>query len=120
RHHLLMDGWCMPVVLSEVLRLYEASCEGKAARLEPARRYRDYIEWLQRQDLAAAEAYWRRTLGGYRGMGSLRGDGGPPTNGGPAQYRREMVELDEAATRELQQLCRQRQLTVNTIVQGAW
>src|SRR5205085_8840722 len=39
RHHLLMDGWCMPVVLSEVLRLYEASCEGKAARLEPARRY---------------------------------------------------------------------------------
>src|SRR5215467_9973605 len=32
-HHLLMDGWSVPVVLSEVMRFYEANCAGKVERL---------------------------------------------------------------------------------------
>ncbi len=74
-HHLLLDGWSVPLVLREVFALYGAAVRGEAAGLGPARPYRAYIAWLQGQDAAGAEAYWRRNLAGYAGP---VGGGGEP------------------------------------------
>src|SRR5438874_1094929 len=43
RHHLLLDGWSLPLVLKEVLAYYEAYCRGRELRLASPRPYRDYI-----------------------------------------------------------------------------
>ncbi|MGH8566235.1 MAG: condensation domain-containing protein, partial [Gammaproteobacteria bacterium] len=51
-HHLLLDGWSFSLVLKEVLTCYEAFRGGRELRLERSRPYRDYIAWLQQQDLA--------------------------------------------------------------------
>lgn len=64
-HHLLLDGWSLPLVLQEVFAAYEAYRTGREPALPPVRPYRDYIAWLRKQDLAAAEAYWRATLAGF-------------------------------------------------------
>src|SRR5262249_50657674 len=61
-HHLLMDGWGFPLIMQEVFTLYKAYLYGEEAGLEPARPYRNYIAWLQRQDKAQAEAFWRGLL----------------------------------------------------------
>ena len=37
-HHLLLDGWSMPVVLAELVALYEAPASAAASALAPARR----------------------------------------------------------------------------------
>ncbi|HYY15781.1 MAG TPA: condensation domain-containing protein, partial [Gammaproteobacteria bacterium] len=58
-HHLLLDGWSLSLVLKEVLACYEAFRGGREFRLERPRPYRDYIAWLQQQDLAQAEGFWR-------------------------------------------------------------
>lgn len=71
-HHLLLDGWSLFLLLEEVFVLYEARCRGEELRLLPVRAYRDYIAWLQQQDLAAAEAFWRRTLKGFDAPTQLR------------------------------------------------
>ena len=63
-HHTLMDGWSMPLLLKEVMTYYEAFSKGAPVYLPPPRQYRDYINWLQKQDQKAAEAYWRETLRG--------------------------------------------------------
>jgi amino acid adenylation domain-containing protein/non-ribosomal peptide synthase protein (TIGR01720 family) len=64
-HHLLLDGWSLPLVLSEVLLFYAAFAAGRDLALPVPRPYRDYITWVERQDLAAAEAFFRRALAGF-------------------------------------------------------
>ena len=63
-HHLLLDGWSVPILLHEVMTLYEAIHLGSDITLLPARPYRDYIAWLQQQNLSEAETFWRTTLKG--------------------------------------------------------
>ena len=66
-HHLLLDGWSVPLVLDEVDRFYAAFRDGAESRRSRTRaRTGDYIAWLRRQDLAAAEAFWRERLRGIR------------------------------------------------------
>lgn len=119
-HHLLLDGWSSSLVYKEAQALYEAYCRGESLRLPACRPYGDYIAWLQQQDLAAAETFWRRRLQGYRGAPQL-GIGLPS---GPL-HQDTRYELCEACvmpgtTEALRQVARHYQLTLNTIVQGAW
>jgi len=62
-HHLLLDGWSMPVLFDELFTLYGAAVDGAPVNLPARRPYRDLIAWVRRQDLGAAEAFWRRALG---------------------------------------------------------
>ncbi|MGH7998760.1 MAG: condensation domain-containing protein, partial [Brasilonema sp.] len=55
RHHLLLDGWSSSIVFKEVFTFYKAFSQKEDLRLECPRSYRDYIAWLQQQDLSRAE-----------------------------------------------------------------
>jgi non-ribosomal peptide synthase protein (TIGR01720 family) len=117
-HHALMDGWCQPLLLQEVLVGYEAFAQGKAPALPSCRPYRDYIAWLQEYDDSRAEAYWRSTLAGFRAATPL--PMGLPGAGAPAGHGERRCRLTQAATAALQAEARKNRLTVNTLVQGAW
>jgi non-ribosomal peptide synthase protein (TIGR01720 family) len=125
-HHLLLDGWSVARLFKETLTLYEAGSgrhEVVAQQaLGPARPFRDYIEWLQRQDLGAAESFWRGALKGVRRPTPL---GYSQTsladvNAAPAGYDDRRRALTASTTRDLQTLARNHQLTLNTLAQGAW
>ena len=61
-HHLLTDGWSMPVLGRELLALYWAGGDGGALpRVTP---YRQYLAWLAGQDTEKAAAVWARALAG--------------------------------------------------------
>ncbi|MFJ1756198.1 amino acid adenylation domain-containing protein [Kitasatospora sp. NPDC088134] len=60
-HHLLLDGWSMPIVVRELLALYR----GEA--LLPVRPYRDHLALLATRDTAAAERAWAAALDGFEG-----------------------------------------------------
>ncbi len=64
-HHLLLDGWSVPIVLGEMLQLYAAYSKGKKLSLAKPRPYADYIAWLQKQNLGDAERHWRNQLAGF-------------------------------------------------------
>ncbi|MEW5930137.1 MAG: amino acid adenylation domain-containing protein, partial [Gemmatimonadota bacterium] len=120
-HHLLLDGWSISLVLQDVLTCYDALLRGDAPALPRRRRYRDYIAWLLRQDLGAAEAYWRSSLEGFTtptplptgGPGDVAA-GEPPREGGAERL------LSASATAALQGFAKQHRVTANTLVQGAW
>ena len=65
-HHLIIDGWSLPVLLGEVLTVYERFVGGLDSSLPPSRPFRDYVAWLQAQDQTRAEEFWRRELAGFR------------------------------------------------------
>jgi amino acid adenylation domain-containing protein/thioester reductase-like protein/non-ribosomal peptide synthase protein (TIGR01720 family) len=134
-HHLLLDGWSAGLVMREILAVYQAAAAGQAARLEPRRPYKDYILWLRQQDLAEAEAYWRRVLAGFAEAtplgvdGSTGGLAGGPAGGlaggmaggnAEAAYELRLTRLGAAATARLKSFAQRNRLTSSTLVQGAW
>ncbi|HSF43683.1 MAG TPA: non-ribosomal peptide synthase/polyketide synthase [Thermoanaerobaculia bacterium] len=116
-HHLVGDGWSAPVVVRELLTFYEGRLRGAEVSLPPARPFRDYIEWVSRQDPAAAETFWRRELAGFTSPTPLDlAPVGRPETG----YGDERIRLSREATASLEALARASKLTLNTLVQGAW
>ncbi|MFJ6392190.1 amino acid adenylation domain-containing protein [Streptomyces sp. NPDC091972] len=114
-HHIASDGWSLPVMVSEVVRLYEAG--GNSRALPPATSYRAYLEWLSRQDKEAARAAWRAELAPVDEP-TLVISADRVT--APAEPQRVTYELDEELGRRLIALGRRRSLTLNTLLQGVW
>lgn len=120
-HHLLLDGWSLPVLLKEVFQCYEALCAGRELHLAASCPYKDYIAWLQQQDLSQAEAFWRQTLQGFTTPTALHvGRVGDCTTNAEDGYDEQQQRLSESLTAALQALARQHHLSLNSLVQGAW
>ncbi|MET8685032.1 amino acid adenylation domain-containing protein [Streptomyces sp. NPDC004732] len=114
-HHILMDGWSMPVLLNELSQVYAAG--GGASVLGRVAPYGEYVAWLGRQDKDAAREAWREQLAGADGSTLVA-----PKDPGRAPVLPDHVltELPAELTASLAELARTRGLTVNTVVQGAW
>ena len=120
-HHLLTDGWCLSLIMSDVFAFYDAICAGQELRLPRSRPYRDYIAWLQQQDLTRAEAFWRGMLKGFVAPTPLGGTQ-PPDDAACTQvgYGEQERVLPEDTTATLRSFAQRHQLTLNTLVQAAW
>ncbi|WP_374190626.1 condensation domain-containing protein, partial [Streptomyces sp. CRB46] len=55
-HHIVLDGWSMPVLLRELMALYASG--GDPAALPRVRPYREYLAWLDARDREAARTAW--------------------------------------------------------------
>lgn len=118
-HHLVLDAWCRDIVLAEVLEAYGAIVGGRAPRSIPAAPFRDYLAWLEGRDRSAAEAYWRRTLAGFRGPTRLFGDRTEPPAGG-ARVAEAPLRLTPEESKALRGFARRSGLTMGTLVSAAW
>jgi len=121
-HHVLLDGWCFPLILKELFAFYEADCRGENLHLEHLRPYRNYITWLEQQDLSQAEAFWKQALKGITtptSLGFTRAIAKLPDSG-QQKYLRQQTTLTTSATITLQSWAQQNNLTLNTLVQGTW
>ncbi|WP_071323165.1 non-ribosomal peptide synthetase [Janthinobacterium sp. 1_2014MBL_MicDiv] len=112
-HHLLLDGWSTSQLMGEILRHYHGEPHVPAPG-----RYRDYIAWLQRQDGAAGEAFWRAQLAPLATPTRLS-LALPAAAGGTGQDS-VSLRLEPAAMASLAAFARHARITVNTVVQGAW
>ncbi len=68
-HHIITDGWSIPILMGEVVALYAAQVQGISANLPPlAIQYADYAHWqrawLQGNALQDQIDYWREQLTG--------------------------------------------------------
>ena len=120
-HHLILDGWSLPLVLKEVFDFYEAFRQGRELRLKPTRPFRDYVAWLKRQDLSQAEHYWRETLKGFSEPTPLIADQSiDESRSARTAFAEQQERLPSHLTNALQSLARQHHLTLSTVAQGAW
>ncbi|MFF8467088.1 non-ribosomal peptide synthetase [Streptomyces griseus] len=110
-HHLLLDGWSTPLLLTDLFDAY--------AGLPPVRRrpYADYARWLAGRDRPAAEAAWRAALDGVTEPTLIAPSGGPSTALVPEETA---TVLDPALTAALQDRARAAGTTLNTLVQTGW
>jgi len=114
-HHLLLDGWSLPLLVGELRTLYTHHADPSV--LPRATPYRDYLAWLTRQDQAAAEAAWRHALAGLA----------EPTHLAPVDRARApmlpdqfTLQVPEQFSTALNKYARRHGLTLNTILQASW
>ena len=119
-HHLVMDGWSAPLVISNVANFYAAEVGRREVQLDTPRPFRDYLEWLARRDQGQAEAYWKKAMAGFATPTPLGGELSAGTAYEGSQHGEQSLALSQAATESLKAFARQQQLTLNTVVQGAW
>jgi len=120
-HHLILDGWSMGLLVQEVFENYEARLRGEQVKREAVRPYRDYVQSLQRQDMGHAEAYWRHRLEGFTTptpLGLTHSRNGKLAS--TENFAHQLTTLSASRTDELKVFARQHQLTLNTVIQGAW
>ncbi len=120
-HHIILDGWSLPILFKEVFLLYQSLTRGQEPYLPPPRPYRLYIEWLQGRDVGAAQEYWRRQMRPQPEPISLPIDSG--REGGDRE--RETADeyhltLHQDLSTRLTELARRTRVTLNTLVQAAW
>ena len=117
--HLLADGRSFPIVLRDALGTYDALRAGREETLAPVRPYRDFIQWLSRQNQADAEAFWCDLLEGWNSQTEL--DLSTPQAGSKDDARDELrQQLAPQVASALRQLATRHEVTLNTILQAAW
>jgi mycobactin peptide synthetase MbtF len=121
-HHIVIDGWSLPVFVNEMMILYQAG--GDLSVLPDAPRpYRDYIGWLASRDPETSQRVWREHLAGLPGPTLLAASlGSIETTEGqqPALPRTTRLRLPAEITTRLVDDTRSRGITVNTLMQMAW
>ncbi|MGW0238906.1 condensation domain-containing protein, partial [Streptomyces sp. NPDC002996] len=111
-HHLLLDGWSMPLYVAELLALHT----GRDLPTPPP--YRDYLRWLSEQDTEAAEAAWRQAFAGVEEPTLLAGAELDTTT--PAAPDQLLLDLPADLADAVSATARSHGLTLNTVVQTAW
>ncbi|MFE0443144.1 amino acid adenylation domain-containing protein [Streptomyces fungicidicus] len=111
-HHILLDGWSVPLLLRELFDGYAAG--SGAFEPAPVAPYRDYLAWLGRQDHTAATAAWRRALAGVDQPSLLAG---PGRSAASEAARPECLTVRLPGLPGLAQACG---VTTNTVLQALW
>ncbi|MFE3703139.1 amino acid adenylation domain-containing protein, partial [Nocardia tengchongensis] len=115
-HHILLDGWSMPLLMQDLLVLYATHSD--TAVLPPVRSYRYFLEWVAQQDRSASLTAWQTSLRGVSEPTLLtRPDTGREITALSGEY---FFDLDEAATARLTGLAAELGVTPNTVLQVAW
>ncbi|NVN48534.1 non-ribosomal peptide synthase/polyketide synthase [Mycolicibacterium hippocampi] len=109
-HHIVLDGWSLPILLQEVFASYFGQ------RLPAAVPYRRFVEWLADRDRDAAHLAWREVLAGFDAPTLV----GPPGRLGLGPRGIHRSRVSEESSQALRELARAHHTTLNTVLQAAW
>ncbi|WP_421958023.1 condensation domain-containing protein, partial [Pseudomonas ovata] len=115
-HHIVSDGWSMPIMVDELVQLYAGYSEGHHITLPGLPiQYADYAlwqrNWMEAGELERQLSYWREQLGGEQPVLRL------PTDHPRSAVQRHAgawlgIDLNEALVLSLKHLARQQGVTL--------
>ncbi|MFC9999419.1 amino acid adenylation domain-containing protein [Nocardia sp. NPDC127526] len=109
-HHVILDGWSMPLLVADLLTEYRGATPDGAAGS-----FRNFLAWLASRDLEAGRAAWSRALEGAEPT-LIAGTSGAAS--GPVAE--EWISIDSATTRDLMAAAATAGVTANTVLQSVW
>ncbi|MGB8193181.1 MAG: amino acid adenylation domain-containing protein [Chitinophagaceae bacterium] len=118
-HHILMDGWCMGILISEFRDLYIAAVSQNASRLPQPVPFRNYIQWLLQSGREKALDYWTDHLQGYDSPVQLQHHVAEKE---AAEYAAglHVQKISAEQTKKLKELCYQCGATLYDCLQAVW
>jgi iturin family lipopeptide synthetase C len=119
-HHILMDGWCTSILVSDFFHIYNSFMENRSPRLPGVIPYRTYIDWLGQQDKEKAEEYWKKYLVNYEvptGVPRLKIH---KTNENGYKKGKWHFDLEREKTTALERVAGENNVFLNTVFQAVW
>jgi non-ribosomal peptide synthase domain TIGR01720/amino acid adenylation domain len=117
-HHALLDGRCFPILLRELFETYERPNSEPLPDDPGESAFRQHIDWLQNQDHEQNGRFWRDYLDCFRAPTPLVVDHKPTEVEFPQGEAWE--HLDTQTTSHIRHYAESNNLTMNSIVMGAW
>ncbi|MEV5652947.1 amino acid adenylation domain-containing protein [Nocardia sp. NPDC052254] len=114
-HHIVFDGWSMPLLMRDLLVLYATSGDGSA--LPEVNSYRDFLAWLSTRDMDDSLRAWQEAMSGVTEPTQLASQSLSVETYGSDKLS---TELDTALTQRLNKFCADLGITVNTLIQASW
>ncbi|MBD2767187.1 amino acid adenylation domain-containing protein [Hymenobacter sp. BT664] len=117
-HHIILDGWSVPLLLNEFIQFYQLASQRLPLVVEPAPAYSHYIDWLKKQPKQEALTHWQAYLAGYEHPAGL------PKKTGTGRPGYQLVKhtrwLSKPVTDALRALARTHQVTLSTVFEALW
>lgn len=117
-HHIIMDGWSLPIVVHDLLKYYDAN----AANLEledlskERQNFGDYVQFINKRKNSID--YWKNLLSGLEEKTSIIAEGKPEND--DKEVKDCQLFLDKNSTKKLIRLSKNYHVTVNTIIETLW
>lgn len=112
-HHIVIDGWSMPLLVDELWAGYTAVNGSPLPSMQTS--YRQFLQWQAQQDVPAARAAWSLHLADVE-EGTLLAGGSLPV----APPRHLLRSVDATTSNRLSQLARRHGVTMTSVVHSAW
>ncbi|QUH28820.1 non-ribosomal peptide synthetase [Vallitalea guaymasensis] len=118
-HHIIMDGWCLAIVIKELFEIYVALKEKQELDNKEIHPYSDYIQWFYKQNKEDAIEYWDKYLEGIETESIVPNF---TSNVTEEKYvlKEHIFEIEEGITEKLRLIAKDNKVTENTVFQSLW
>lgn len=117
-HHILMDGWCISLIFSDLFQIYENLKNNVDINAYSGGSYHEYIKWFINRDMRSSSKYWDDYLKSYQRK-SLLSDYEYISQ---EKYEQELSTLviDQKISIKLLEMAKKIKVTPNSIFQAIW
>ena len=120
-HHILFDGWSLPILMAEFLSNYKSLQSGEDILPREEDKFEVYIRYLDQVDKSKEGAYWSGYLAGLEQNTLLPFIAATTDrNKGVGSFKTIPLQLDIITSIKIQKFAQQNRLTVNTLLQAVW
>ncbi|MEW9698047.1 amino acid adenylation domain-containing protein [Paenibacillus sp. SI8] len=119
-HHIILDGWSIGLLFKQFRRIYGRLKRNKDIRPAFSLQFNGYIKWLEKQEKDAAINYWLEYLEGYDSKSGIPLSYVSNTIDATFTLGTVDVVIEKTITRQLKQLSKQNQVSMNTIFNVLW
>ncbi|AOM80165.1 non-ribosomal peptide synthetase [Pedobacter steynii] len=116
-HHILMDGWCMGIILKEFKLIYDAYLSKHTPVLDEVYPYVNFINWLENRDKKPSLAYWSNYLDGFKLQTGIPQQ---QMTSGVKRFENRSFTIGRKESQQLYDFAKKYEVTVNHVFQLAW
>ncbi|SHL03955.1 non-ribosomal peptide synthetase [Flavobacterium chilense] len=118
-HHILMDGWCLSILINDFYKILMALNNGKKIQLPAADKYSTYIDWLSKINKDASLSYWKNYLDGLTSITDVPFKKKKKLTNN-AIFKSEILQIEGSVFDNIKKVCSDLGITPNTFIQGVW
>ncbi|WP_105168228.1 non-ribosomal peptide synthetase [Pseudoalteromonas sp. T1lg23B] len=118
-HHLIMDGWSLPILFANLMSLYNARITGQVVQISQDN-YRDYIAYLLNKGTQSERTFWREYLSDAPEPTLLSAHIATQTKTEQVQIKELEIELEAQQYEQLREFAQNHSFTLNHVLQAVW
>lgn len=121
-HHILMDGWCVGILISDYYKFLKGFEQNTEVQHEKSAPYSDYIKWLRTVNKENTLQFWKEQLNSYENDAVIPFKKKTTLT----EKSKDVVEkhleiyLKDEMFQKVNALCVTLGITMNTFIQGVW